>query len=78
MENAVPIFGNPSWSAQALPDGRAFITVTYPPGSDVAVHQTLRLPMEDLPELARCLNDLAAWKPAPHHASIPARRSDPV
>jgi hypothetical protein len=72
MENAAPLIatptvGNPSWSAQVLPDGMAFITVTYPAGSHVAVYQTLRLPMHDLPELARVLNDLTTLKPAPHH-----------
>jgi hypothetical protein len=61
------IFGNPSWSAEVLPDGMAFIRVTYPAGSSVAEYQTLRLPMKDLPELAAHLNDLIAWKPAPHH-----------
>ena len=42
------VYGNPSWSAEALPDGMAFIRVTYPAGSSVAEYQTLRLPMEDL------------------------------
>jgi hypothetical protein len=60
------IFGNPSWSAEALPDGMAFIRVTYPPGSNVAEYQTLRLPMQDLPELAAHLNELIAWKPSTH------------
>lgn len=65
MESAAPIHvGNPSWSVEALPDGMAYIRVTYPAGSSVAEYQTLRLPMEDLPELARGLNDLMAWKPS--------------
>ena len=42
----------------------AFITITYPARSNVAAYQTLRLPMADLPELASCINDLAAWKSA--------------
>ena len=42
----------------------AFIRITYPAGSSVAEYQTLRLPMEDLPELAAHLNELIAWKPS--------------
>lgn len=81
MENTVPIYGNPAWSAQVLPDGMAFITITYPTGSNVAAYQTLRLPMNDLPELASCLNNLAAWKPLSHRgeedAAVADEASDP-
>ena len=56
MANTTRIFGNPSWSAEVLPDDMVFIRITYPAGSSVAEYQTLRLPMEDLPELARCLS----------------------
>ena len=65
-ENTTRIIGDPSWSAQVLPDGRAYIRVTYPAGSDVSQYQTLRLPMEDLPALADQINNLINWKPSSH------------
>jgi hypothetical protein len=68
--------GNPSWSAEVLPDAMAYIRVTYPAGSSVAQYQTLRLPIEDLPQLARSLNDLMAWKPSSHRGEEEAAVTD--
>jgi hypothetical protein len=81
MANTTQIFGNPSWSAEVLPDGMAFIRVTYPAGfgpagSSVATYQTLRLPMEDPPELAAHLNNLIAWKPSAHQGEGNATHAD--
>jgi hypothetical protein len=58
---ATPIIGNPSWTAEILPNGRALITVTYPSiPNGVAPRQTIEMPVEDLPLLSGCLADLAS------------------
>jgi hypothetical protein len=61
MEN----LGQPSWSAEALPNAMALVTVTYPndlPGG-VGRRQTLQLPMADVAVVFSGLDDFVTWNP---------------